>query len=180
MSSRTLTVDAAASKILIHTRAEGLLARLAHDLELRVRSVEGKVSLDGDAWTAELSAPVSGIEVVGVLRGDAVDEGALSSSDRADIKKKMQTEVLTAPAVVVKASGASRASGEATVEVGSGRQRVSFAPKARETEAGGFVVEGRFAVSLGALGIKPPKGPLGAFRVNDEVEILYSLSLSPA
>jgi hypothetical protein len=36
------------------------------------------------------------------------------------------------------------------------------------------MVSGRCVLSLGRLGVPEVKGPLGAFRVFDDVEILYS------
>jgi hypothetical protein len=46
-------------------------------------------------------------------------------------------------------------------------------------EGGGAKVSGRCDISLKALGIHEVKGPLGAFKVSDTIEVVYSLSLIP-
>jgi hypothetical protein len=168
-------IDFEASSVRVRTRAKGLLARLAHDLELRATRFEGTVELDGASWSAELRFPVRELKVAGTLRGDAVDSEVLSSSDRAEIERRVREDVLPVPAVEVSLRGSSRESGEAIVRVGSKEQRVRFNVKAvRES------MEGRLTLSLSALGVAEIKGPLGAFKVSDAIEVLFSVRLAPA
>ena len=54
MEKRSFRIDKGASKLVLRTRAEGMLARLAHDLEIAAGEINGAASLDGDAWTAEV------------------------------------------------------------------------------------------------------------------------------
>jgi len=180
MSSQTLLVDAAASKITIRTGAEGLLARLAHDLELTGREVSGNVTVDGDAWTADLSVPVAALRVEGALRGAELDRGALSASDRAQIEQKMREDVFFGGARLVTAAahGTSRTGGEATIAIGPRSQRAPVTLSVETTEGGLTRATGRVTVSLAQLGVKPIKGPLGAFRVKDAVEIHFAISLA--
>ena len=79
-----LRIDPAASRLAVRTRATGMLARLAHDLEISAAEVRGHARLDGDGegWTAELLVPVSGLAVAGVLHGDRLDPAGLSQSAR--------------------------------------------------------------------------------------------------
>ncbi len=180
MSSQTLLVDSATAKITVRTRAEGLLARLAHDLELIGREVSGNVTVDGDAWTANLSVPVAALRVEGALHGAELDRSALSASDRAQVEQKMRDDVFFggARAVTAAAHGTSRTGGEATIAIGSRSQRVPVTLSVEPTEGGPTRATGRLTVSLAQLGVKPIKGPLGAFRVKDAVEILFDISLS--
>ena len=62
----SVAVDVRASCLLIHTRATGLLARFAHNLELEASALEVDLRSDGERWVAELRAPVRAVRVVGV------------------------------------------------------------------------------------------------------------------
>ena len=175
------TVDTAASHVVIHTRAEGLLARLAHDLELAARDVSGTAALDGDVWKAELRVHTAEVRVVGAVHGDRVDTGTLSASERSDIERKMREDVFgSVTAIVVKAAGMSRHAGEATLIVGKAHATSPLTLSAEELPNGDVRADGHFAVSLDAIGAKPIKGPLGAFRVKDAVEVAFKLTLRAA
>lgn len=177
----TWTLDRAHSEISIETTAKGMLAKLAHDLrllagELTVTVAEG----EGGRLDLELRAPVRAIKVDGVRKGGRVDRGVLSASDRSDIEKKIREEVLRSADVQVKASlPSSPAPGsvatDATVEVGGHRVsvplRLSIASRDGRTHA-----LGRAKVSLSALKIPPVKGPLGAFRVDDDVDVVFDVA----
>lgn len=184
MSEKRRLVVGSAATITLRTRAEGLLARLAHDLELTSTEVSGHVELDvdGDAWTAELSVSVASLRVVGALHGDVVDSVTLSAADRAQIEQKMREAVFFGGARVVTATarGASRSSGEATIAIASRSQRVTFSVSAAALADGTLGPTGRFTLSLDALGVKPIKGPLGAFRVKDAVDVSFAILLVSA
>jgi hypothetical protein len=169
-------IDLGESTFVVRTRAKGLLARLAHDLELRAARFEGTVALAEDAsWSAELRFPVNELKVAGTLRGDVVDTAVLSGSDRAEIERRVREDVLPVALVEVGVRGSSRESGEAVVRVGPKEQRVRFTMKsAGERDA----IEGRLTLSLAALGVGEIKGPLGAFKVSDAIEVLFRVRLA--
>lgn len=170
-----------ASLLLLHTKATGLLARFAHDLEIACSGFSALVSVDGEIWNATLSIPVSGLSVVGVLHGERVDKSVLSDSDRAEIEKKIRQEVFSGrPNVQVTAQGAARVRGEAKVSVGSKSETVQLAQKAVDKGEGKIEVTGRCEVSMKKLGLEEVKGPLGAFKLSDTVAIVYSMVLVPA
>jgi hypothetical protein len=176
-----LHLDEAASKLVLRTRATGLLARFAHDLELISTEFRGSATLDGDTWTAELTVPVASIHVAGVLHGDRLDPATLSPSDRADIERKLREEVLSgAREITVRANGASRTTGDLTLSLVRAASRLRTNLTARPRDGGGFLVAGRADLSLAALGIPAPKGPMGAFKVSDAIAVLYDLTLLPA
>ena len=179
---RGLVVDTSASSLALRTRSKGLLARLAHDLELRSASVTGTATLDGDAWTAELSIPVASLRVAGTLHGDELDEAGLGATDRAEVERKVRDEVLVGTeAVRVTASGASRSGGGGKVALVRKDAPTKLEVRSVVDRAGGGLsVKGRATVSLSALEVREVKGPLGAFRVADAVEILFDLALAPA
>ena len=172
-------IDVAASSIRIRTRASGLLARLAHDLEIRATALEGSVEEEALIWTTDLRVAVSGLRVAGTLHGDRLDQAALSASDRAEIERKLRDEVLRVAEVRVRATGRDRASAE--VEVIAARTvQARAALSVREAGDHALQVVASLPLSLRALGVAEVKGPLGAFKVDDAVQVLVDLRLRGA
>jgi hypothetical protein len=178
---RAFVVDPRASHLRVRTRAKGMLARLAHDLELRTTALSGEASLEGDAWKGKLTVSVASLRVAGVLHGDRLDPEGLGDSDRLEVERKLREEVLDGTRdVVATLEGASRSSGEVTVALARGSAHAPVAVRVDERPDGTLTVNGRGTLSLSALGVREVKGPLGAFRVADAVEVLVELSLAPA
>ncbi|MEZ4437787.1 MAG: hypothetical protein R3B72_01745 [Polyangiaceae bacterium] len=172
-------IDTQASTITLRTRAKGLLGKLAHDLEIRVRDFDGEVTVDGEAWTATLTIAVADLEVVGALRGNKVDRAVLSSGDRQEIERKIRQEVLVGPKVAITASGSRRSRGEARIAAPKGEQRVFVDIVAEDRPGGEISCRGDFLLSLKALGVAEIKGPLGAFKVADAVEASFWIMVQP-
>lgn len=179
--------DEKQSSLLVETRAKGMLAKLAHDLSIEVREPAVTLTVTDGKASLELGIDVAKLRVDGVRKGESVDRGVLSSSDRADIEKKIQREVFNTSRISVKldassapAAGTRNAEIEASgrLEAGRGSTRVSSRVRL-EVRADGVVATARAKVSLPSLGIAPPKGPLGAFRVDDDVEIVAKLAFVP-
>lgn len=179
MTSRTVRIDEKGSTVIVRTRATGVLARLAHDLEIRSTEVRGSATTEGDSWTAEASLPVASLRVIGARKGDRVDPGVLSADDRAEIERKIREEVFGGKGdIAVRAEGSTRMRGEGAVSIGgSPRGRIRLAQAATEADDGSVSVSGRSEVSLRALGIADVRGPLNAFRVSDTVEVVYNLRM---
>lgn len=176
-----LHLDPNASRLTIHTRAAGMLARLAHDLEITASELRGRARLDGESWTAELEVPVARLSVAGVLRGDRVDPDALSAGDRGDIERRLRGEVLGGTEIVtVRASGATRDRADVRVQVASGSGALVARLSSRDRGDGAIGVTGTCQLSMAALGVREVKGPLGAFKVRDELDVLFDLTLRPA
>lgn len=164
------TLDASASSVKIRTRARGVLAKLAHDLELEARGATGTVEVVGERWTAELSFPVAGLRVLGVVRNGRVLVDVLSASDVAQIEKKIRTEVLVGPCVTVTGQG-SKLLGELRIAAPHGTQGLPIALSLEERADGATLVHARTRLSLARLGCPEVKAPLGAFKVADELEV---------
>jgi hypothetical protein len=172
-----LSIDAAKSHLRIETRAKGMLAKLAHDLSIEGAGPKGAARIEGDKLAFDLEIPVAALRVAGVRKGGRVETSVLSSSDLADIHKKLRDDVLAgSPSVRVSASGAAPADDakdatfELVVKAGRGEQRVRT-KVAVKREGERTIVTGMATVSLEALRIPPVKGPLGAFRVDDAIEV---------
>lgn len=180
-----LAIDPAKSHIRIETRAKGMLAKLAHDLSIEGREAKGTCAIDAGSFTFALEVPVASLRVAGVRKGGRVDASVLSSSDLADIHQKLKSEVLVGSAsVTVSAKGSAPAddtkdlSVELTVKAGRGEQRVRTKVTLRR-EGDRTTATGMATVSLEALRIPPVKGPLGAFRVDDAIEVHAHIELVP-
>ncbi len=183
----SLGFDAAQSTLVIETRAKGMLAKLAHDLSIKATALTATASLDEGRLSLELLVAVSGLRVDGVRKGNVLDKSVLSRSDRSDIEKKIRGEVLRAEQVVVKVScdapsallepGKHELSALVTVELGRARAEVQTRASVDATDAR-VTAKGRATVTLPGLGIAPIKGPLGAFRVDDDVVIVYELAFT--
>lgn len=182
--STELSFDAAASRLIVETRAKGMLAKLAHDLSLSAGDLSAKATLDAQKLSVELDVPIASLRVDGVKKGAHVDKSVLSSSDRAEIERKIREEVLKAASVTVKTAceaptslledGSHEVAAPLTVEVGRGRTEVRTRA-AIATKGVELVARGKATVSMPSLGLAPVKGPLGAFRVDDDIEIVYEL-----
>ena len=147
------------------------MARLAHDLQLRVAHFDGQLHIEQESerWSATLRIGVDDLLVEGVLRGRRLDTGGLSDRDRRLIASKIKRDVLPGAEVLVRVNGDDRHQGQGVVKVPRGQQRITFRLSQRADEA----LQGSVMLSLARLGIPPIKGPLGAFRVADEVEVLF-------
>ena len=176
-----LSLDSKRARITIRTFAEGLLSRLAHDLELVCHDVTGTAEDRGNgAGMARLEVPIAKIDVAGTLKNGIVDPSGLSRSDREDCLGKMRREVFQA------SNGDDCVTIEADLEDGRARIRV-MTPNGSKVESvvplrtttgddGALRVTGVVDLSLTAIGSWPVKGPMNAFRVKDRVEVIFDVS----
>jgi hypothetical protein len=159
----------AEAHVTITVRAEGALARMAHDIRLEARG--DIVGFDGTTMRARF--PVGGIRVVATSRhGKDVFE-APSDGDARDIDERVRTIAL--------------AGGDEVTVVGTregieivtprGTQRVSSRGLDIREEAGRTVIRGTCALSLAALGTGEIRLPLGAVRVKDAIDIDFAVTV---
>lgn len=156
----------AGARVRILTFAEGLLAKLAHDLELGVGAFGAEIGAD----EATLRVPVESLEVRGVRRGGRLDTTTLSAADRDAILAKMRSDVFHGDGALA-----------LVVTRDAVRVRPPHRPEVRAPLAldlGPTSARGSFELSLAALGASPVKGPMNAFRVKDRVRIEFELDLS--
>jgi hypothetical protein len=181
VSSRAMKLVPEKSSIRIQTFAEGMFARVAHDLELVCRDVSGTCERTGsDAGTADVTVPIAKIDVGGTLKGGRLNPDGMSGFERRESLAKMRKDVFHSDG---NASDVVRV--HAVAEGGSARVRV-VPPRGREVEKtvpirvasegeSGVRVSGTFSLSLDAIGSAPVKGPMNAFRVKDAVELLFDV-----
>jgi hypothetical protein len=178
-----LVLDAARSRIRLHTFAEGLLARLAHDLELVCGDLVGTAvrrRAEGDDGKAWIEVPLRGISVSGVLGKDGrVDDRGLSPTERRDCIAKMHHDVFHAEPDAIVRVEIDREGDSANVRIAPPNGK-TFEAKVRpdvraDGDADGLRATGKLEVSLKAIGAGLVKGPLGAFRVKDSVVVLFDV-----
>ena len=168
------------SKITVRTFAEGMLARLAHDLELSwpVASAEA----DPATGSGSVVVDAASLKVVGARKGDVLDEGALSAHDRAEIAKKLLSSIGADSGdghIRAKITMASPTAKRATIEVTLPCGRATSDADVTITETDGVTrAKGTLTLSLRALGVPDIKGPLGAFRLKDRIEISFTAELA--
>lgn len=147
----------------------GLLAAVAHDVELRVTRFW--LEVDDDGIRGEFDA--TSFEIAGAVRHDRVESGALSAKDKSDILDNVRKSVFAKhqPAKVtfrcddVDDDG-DQLSGEGELAIPPFRRALSFRAK---------VAHGRAICELQLnqpdWGIAPFKAALGGLRVQPEVTV---------
>ena len=180
MEPVTFNIDASDSKLSIRTRATGMLARLAHDLEISATEFRGHAVRNDEGISGELIVPVAGLRVAGQLHGDRLDPAGISNSDRADIERKIREDVFPGVKEIhVRGQGTAWNHVDATVETTHGRMPISLSFQGNENTESVRIL-GFTELSLAKLGVREIKGPLGAFKVKDAVEVLFAITLRPA
>ena len=107
-----------------------------------------------------------------------MDRAVLSPSDRAEIERKIRDEVLVVEEIVVIAEGSDRSAGDVVVKARRGEQRRKVTLHSEDRPGGEIVTYGTLDLSLRALGIEEIKGPLGAFKVDDRIEVAFWIMLA--
>lgn len=159
------------AECLVYTFKEGLLSRVAHDLQLRVGDFE--VRREGDqveAWFDTAS-----ITVDHAMRAGRPDEQALSDSDKRKIGKTLRGDVLKSRRHArVRFTGTATGEGPMSLtgelEVVGRRRRVQLT--AQPAAQG---VELRHRLHQPDYGVKPYVAMMGALKVKPHVEVVLRL-----
>lgn len=155
----------------VFTYAKGLLAKLAHDLALSAGGASGQTS--GES-SAEIRFPVAGIKVEGSMKKG--QRNAMSPSDCDEIERRLRDELGGAEVRVRAELGDSRATLD--VETPRGRQRVDARVEV-ERSGEALRVRGKVQLSLSKLGVAEIKGPAGAFKLSDGIDVAFDASFAP-
>jgi hypothetical protein len=180
----SLIVDKKRSTLTVWTFKAGLLARLAHDLQIEVSEYHFVVHGDfRKEWSAELGIPVLGLGVLGAVKNKVLQAGKLSLDDRAEIEQTLRSEVLEAdrfPLIHYRASfhgpeNQENIHGELTLK---GQTRPVHVSGRLEKTITGVHLQGRVKILQSDFGIKPFQAFLGALKVKDEVEATWDIYLT--
>lgn len=142
--------------IVITVRAEGLAARLAHDIRIEA---SGTIEREGDRVRAIF--PLDRLRVIATTRHGKEAWGP--SSDAREIERRTREAVGKDVHV------------EATKEAIVVNDKQTVRPRDLSIENGR--VRGKCTLSLAALGIEKVAGPLGAVRTSDAIDIEFDIEL---
>ena len=173
-------IDPSHSTLEIFTSADGLFARLAHDLRLSAVASELSAERADGAVAVRARVRLGALRVDGVMKDGALREGVLSADDRAQILTKMRAEVFGGQGeeAHVELDGHLRGSSfSGTVRSPAGRSAKAHGTATTTSSTRGEKavedVTGSFELSLRELAGHDVKGPLGAFRVSDHVRVAF-------
>ncbi|HEU5003039.1 MAG TPA: YceI family protein [Actinomycetota bacterium] len=161
-------------KLIIKTGVEGPGARMAHALVIEATRWNATATVAEDPGASSLSASVD-------IGSFEIREGhggvkPLSDNDRNEIKKNITGKILGSGQISYQSSSVSSSGNSATVQgtltiAGkSGPLTVNLSDMGGRVKATATIVQSNF-------GIKPFKGPLGAFRLKDAVDIEVEASV---
>ena len=165
------------ANIHVYTFKAGLLARVAHDLRLRVERHE--LSLQGGELRGYCDA--DSLTVEGVVTGRGLDSGVLSEADKRQILETMRTQILQTqryPRVELEAAVRVGAA-QGTLDVrGSLRRRGQERPLQLQLKQDGDRLSGAFELTPSEFGIPPYKALAGAIKLQDRVRVQVDLQLA--
>ena len=163
--------DASSAEVLLLSFKDGLLAKLAHDLKMRVDDFSIDVADDLSSVTGTFN--VSRVSVLCAMKDGRDDYGTLSDGDKKKILANISDDVLNIrrhPTVTFE-STAVREQGSSRVVTGNltlNGQTRSVSATVRE-EGANWVTD--LALQQPDFGIKPYKALGGALKVKPEVRV---------
>lgn len=169
------TLDSMRAVVHVFTYRDGLLAKLAHDLRLRVDAFE--IVVEGGAVQAWFDA--NSLAVDGVAHGERVETGSPSAEDKRQIEQTLRREVLRTELFPrIELSGTLQLDGaggsvKAALRL-HGHEQTLLIPLSRT--ASGLCADITFAPS--DFGIKPYKALGGAIRTADRLRVRVGTELA--
>jgi polyisoprenoid-binding protein YceI len=164
-----------AGSLLVRTYREGVAARAGHDLVLEVTRWEATVEVEGTT-SIELHADPRSLEVREALRGVK----PLTDRDRAEIRRNIDEKILRGQPISFRSSDVRPVDGglvaDGELEIAGTVRPVSVR---LDVDAEGRVA-GTVPLAQSDWGIKPYRGLMGALKVRDEVEVVFSGRLGDA
>jgi hypothetical protein len=162
--------DAKTATCRVFTEKDGLLSRLAHDLELDVTDF----TLKADANAVEGTFNPRSLKVVHALK-DGRPTDALSDKDKQEIEASLARDVLTSAAPIRFVSTSVEKTPSTTRVVGS----LTLNGRARTIELAVRVDAKRFVSEVRLhqpdFGIKPFSAMMGALKIRPEVRVRISI-----
>lgn len=158
----------ARGKLTVFTFKEGLLSRVAHDLQLELGELQ--ITLDGEVVRGEF--PLRAIRLVGPVEGGVVRPEQYDAGRRADVERAMNEDILHTerdPTAVFTGRATPRGEGfavEGELALAGGR-----APLAFEVRREGAAYRATFELQPSRWGIPQYRAMLGAIRLQDRVRL---------
>ncbi len=165
------TYDARTAECLIYTFKDGLLARLAHDLKLRVDGLS--ITIDAAAPSVSATIDTRSVHVVGFRKDHRDDPRPLGSFERSQIESNLHHDVLDSPRFPEARFVSTAVSGSG--ETFTVRGLLTLHGRSSEITVPVRRVDDRYVATVtlvqSRFGIKPYSAALGALKVGDEVTV---------
>jgi hypothetical protein len=159
--------------IRVFTFKDGILARAAHDLQVRMEQFD--IGLEGDSVLAELQ--LKSLFVDGPVEGGTVRPEQYDAGKRADVEKAMHGEVLhTDKNPTARFSGKATPKGDGFTVSGDLQLAGKTAPLSFEVRNEGGTYRSEFEIQPSQWGIAQYKALLGAIRLKDVIRIELALN----
>lgn len=163
------------AEIHVYTFKAGLLARMAHDLRLRVQRYE----LHVQAGRLRGHCDASSLLVEGVMTARGLDSAVLSERDKRQIES-LSREILQSdrhPHVEVVAEVTAHAASNSFEVRGQLELRGETRPLQLELQPRGGRLEGAFELTPSEFGITPYKALGGAIKLQDRVRVHVAIDM---
>lgn len=167
-----LAIDVATSRVVIETRARGMLAAVAHDLRIEAPIAEGS-SEDGATFRARFD--VARMKVIESARHGTNAWHAPPASDAADIEHRIRSELFEGCDHVDVTGRLDAARASITVR-SRGSQTIMLDVHVDRSQ--GVRASGKCELSLRALDTGKVHVPLGAIKLDDTVSVTFDVALS--
>jgi polyisoprenoid-binding protein YceI len=169
------TVDASSAECLVFVYKEGLLARVAHDLKIRVTKF--RIEIDERTHAIQARFDASSLRTVCAMANGTAMAGELSAGDRSQIDHNIFHDVLAAntyPEIAFTSSSVQergdRYTVKGTLELHGKRRQATVQVHRQDTQ---WIAETR--LHQPDFGITPYTALLGAMKVRADVDIRVSL-----
>lgn len=167
-------------RLLLRSFRQGLAARAGHDLVMEASTWRGHVSLPSDASaqpSVSVEVDMNGLEVLEGTGGLK----PLTERDKQEIKQTMKKPLKSDqhPLATFTSSAIEVDAERATID-GQLALAGQNHPLRLAVQQDGNVVKGTAAVVQSTWGIKPYTGFFGALKLQDPVEVEFSVALQPA
>lgn len=162
----------------VFTYKDGLLARLAHDLRLRLERFELKA--DGTKLSATFYA--DSLTVEGTVRQGQLDPNELSAKDKDKIRENMREEVLHTdrhPTATFQGQATERGAGRWSVQ-GELTLVGKTAPVTFDARLDGGRYVGELELTPSRWGIPPFKALGGAIKLQDKLKVAFAFDAPKA
>jgi hypothetical protein len=168
----SLRIDSDRSRVIVETRAKGMLASLAHDLRV-LAPLQGE-TLDEERCAATFD--VASMRVEQSCRHGTGHWEPPSRSDRTQIEEKIHSEVFRGVRTITVDATLSGTRASLSIRAGAGQQELTVPVQVERSEAS-VRVRGEATLSLEALKAAQPKVPLGAIKLEDHVHVRFEVVL---
>jgi len=159
--------------IQIFTFKDGILARAAHDLQVRLEQFQ--IGLEGDSVSCEFD--LKSLHVDGPVEGGVVHPEQYDAGKRADVEKAMHNDVLhTDKNPVARFTGKALPDGDGFKVSGQLDLSGGSAPLEFPVRIDGGTYRASFEIQPSRWGIAQYKALLGAIKLKDVIRIELALT----